>query len=140
MLEQMFMDTFKHLGKTALYSAEGSGFVEITVLIKEPEQAYELGDGKFVERIATFEIMAKDVLNPKVGDTLYVDGRRYKIYQDPLLSHEYHLIHRAMGWMLREVGKKDKDVFVRFLAEYKNHLPRITLSYAKELLRTTTAQ
>jgi hypothetical protein len=85
MLEKMFMDTFRHLGKTAVYSS-ASGFVEITVLIKEPEQAYEFGDGKFVERIATFEIMAKDVPNPKVGDTLYIGGRRYKVYQDPLLD------------------------------------------------------
>jgi hypothetical protein len=50
MLENMFMDTFKHLGKTAIYSSV-SGFVEITVLIKEPEQAHELGDGKLGTRL-----------------------------------------------------------------------------------------
>jgi hypothetical protein len=86
MLEQMFMDTFKHLGKPALYQPSGGAFIKLLVLIKEPEQDYELGDGKFVERIATFEIMAKDVPAPKVGDTLYIDGRRYKVYQDPLLD------------------------------------------------------
>jgi hypothetical protein len=86
MLELMFMDIFGHLGKPALYQAAGEAFVEVTVLIKEPEQAYELGDGQFVERVATFEVMAKDVPNPKVGDTLYIEGRLYKIYQDPLLD------------------------------------------------------
>jgi hypothetical protein len=86
MLEKMFMDTFAHLGKPALYQSDGSSFIEVMVLIKDPEQAYELGDSKFVERIATFEIMAKDVPNPKVGDILYIDGRKYKIYQDPLLD------------------------------------------------------
>jgi hypothetical protein len=86
MLEQMFMDTFEHLGKPALYQPSDGAFIEVLVLIKEPEQAYELGDGKFVERIATFEIMAKDVPNPEVGDTLHIDGRRYKVYQDPLLD------------------------------------------------------
>jgi hypothetical protein len=82
----MFSDVFEHLGMQALYQQEGFGFTECTVLIKEPEQAYELGDGKFVERIATFEIMARDVVNPKIGDTLYIDGRKYKVYQEPLLD------------------------------------------------------
>jgi hypothetical protein len=91
MLEQMFFDTFKNLGKPALYQAGDSALVEILALIKEPEQAYELGDGhfgagSFVERIATFEVMAKDIPNPKVGDTLYIEGRKYKIYQEPLLD------------------------------------------------------
>jgi 3-methyladenine DNA glycosylase AlkD len=50
------------------------------------------------------------------------------------LGHKHRLIHRAMGWMLREVGKKDKQTLVKFLEKYKDHLPRITLSYAKERL------
>jgi hypothetical protein len=86
MLEEMFIDTFEHLGKPALYQDSSSAFVEILVLIKDPEQAYEFGNGKLIERIATFEVMAKDVPNPKVGDTLYTEGRRYKIYQAPLLD------------------------------------------------------
>jgi hypothetical protein len=87
MLTKMFADIFERLGKSALYGAEYTGFVEILVLIKEPEQAYELGgEGKFVERIATFEIMAKNVPAPKVGDTLHVDGRKYEVFQDPLLD------------------------------------------------------
>jgi hypothetical protein len=86
MLAGMFMDVFKHLGKPALYQADGAAFAEILVLIKEPEQAYELGDGQFVERIATFEVMAKDVPSPKVGDFLYIEGRKYRVYQEPLLD------------------------------------------------------
>jgi 3-methyladenine DNA glycosylase AlkD len=53
------------------------------------------------------------------------------------LDHKHHLIHRAMGWMLREVGKKDEQVLVKFLEEHEGHLPRVTLSYARERLRTT---
>jgi 3-methyladenine DNA glycosylase AlkD len=52
------------------------------------------------------------------------------------LGHKHHLIHRAMGWMFREIGKKDKLVLMMFLDKYKDHLPRITLSYAKERLRS----
>lgn len=50
------------------------------------------------------------------------------------MNHKHHLIHKACGWMLREVGKKDKELLVEFLKKYKNNLPRITISYAKELL------
>jgi 3-methyladenine DNA glycosylase AlkD len=52
------------------------------------------------------------------------------------IGHEHHLIHRAMGWMLREVGKKNKSALIKFLKKYEEVLPRITLSYAKEKLRT----
>lgn len=86
MLDRMFDDVFEHLGIKALYKQEGLGFIECTVLIKEPEQAYEIGDGQFIERIATFEVIASDVANPKIGDFLYVNGSKYKVYQEPLLD------------------------------------------------------
>jgi hypothetical protein len=84
MLKQMFDDTFEHLGVKALYQQDG--FVKCTVLIKEPEQSYEIGDGQIIERIATFEIKSSDVANPKIGDFLYVNGNKYKVYQEPLLD------------------------------------------------------
>ncbi len=42
------------------------------------------------------------------------------------------LNHKACGWMLREVGKKDENVLKSFLQKYKNSLPRTTLRYAIE--------
>jgi hypothetical protein len=84
MLKQMFDDTFEHLGIKALYQQDG--FVECTVLIKEPEQSYEIGDGQIIERIATFELKSSDVSNPKIGDFLYANGNKYKVYQEPLLD------------------------------------------------------
>ncbi len=42
------------------------------------------------------------------------------------------LMHKACGWMLREVGKKDKAVLVEFLEAEKHALPRTTLRYAIE--------
>lgn len=83
-LYQMFDDVFENLGITALYQGEIP--VECLVLIKEPEQLYELGDGQFVERIASFEIKTKDVSNPKVGHILHIKGRKYKVHQEPLLD------------------------------------------------------
>ena len=83
----MFKDTFEHLGKKAVYQSQSVGFVDVLVLIKQPERVYELGDNsQFVERIAIFEILAECVPNPKVGDFLFLEGRKYKVYNEPLLN------------------------------------------------------
>ena len=49
-----------------------------------------------------------------------------------LLNHPNDLIHKAMGWMLREVYKRDKDVIFDFLKTHYAQLPRTTLRYAIE--------
>jgi len=51
-----------------------------------------------------------------------------------LLNDEHDLIHKASGWVLREVGKKDIDLLYSFLDEYSNEMPRTTLRYSIEKL------
>ena len=51
---------------------------------------------------------------------------------DKLLEHPHDLIQKAVGWLLREVGKKDKKVLVDFLAERHKRMPRTMLRYAIE--------
>lgn len=49
-----------------------------------------------------------------------------------LLDDKEDLIHKAVGWMLREVGKKDEKVLKNFLVNNIKKLPRTTLRYAIE--------
>jgi 3-methyladenine DNA glycosylase AlkD len=48
------------------------------------------------------------------------------------LNHKHDLIHKAVGWLLREMGKKDEAALCGFLDEYANKLPRTALRYAIE--------
>lgn len=49
-----------------------------------------------------------------------------------LLEDSHHLIHKAVGWMLREIGKRSIETEKKFLDENHKQMPSIMLSYATE--------
>jgi 3-methyladenine DNA glycosylase AlkD len=51
-----------------------------------------------------------------------------------LLSDKHDLIHKAVGWLLREAGKRSPQELLLFLRANYNELPRTTLRYAIERL------
>ena len=66
------------------------------------------------------------IKNEEFSDTIHIAKL--------LIKDQHDLIHKAIGWMLREVGKKDKNTLTTFLDKYATKLPRTSLRYSIERL------
>jgi 3-methyladenine DNA glycosylase AlkD len=75
-----------------------------------------------VSIILTFALVRAEDLEPTI------------IISETLLKDKEDLIHKAVGWMLRELGKKDVMLLRSFLANHSHQMPRTMLRYSIEKL------
>ena len=98
----------------------------VWLLDKDRGLLYDLArDGKTIweQRIGIVSTMTF-IRHGQLDDTFAI--------ADILLHHKHDLIHKAVGWLLREAGKKDKAALVAYLAPRYSTMPRTMLRYAIE--------
>jgi Predicted DNA alkylation repair enzyme len=94
---------------------------------KDRSLLYRLAESDLLweQRIAIVSTMAF-IRNNNFIDTLELSQK--------FLSHKHDLIHKACGWMLREVGKQEEKTLTVFLDEHSTKMPRTMLRYSIEKL------
>ena len=98
----------------------------VWLLDKDRQLLYDLArNGKTIweQRIGIVSTMTF-IRNGQLQDTFAI--------ADILLHHPHDLIHKAVGWLLREAGKRDKDALVKYLKSRYQTMPRTMLRYAIE--------
>ena len=116
----------------AFQSAGGNLYGAERIYLKQPFKT-EVEKPKVVNNIHTGYILKKRLwiirlilwIKKRIfGETLAIS--------DMLLRDEHDLIHKAVGWMLREVGKRNVEVLEIFLKDRYKTMPRTMLRYAIE--------
>ena len=122
---ESYLENTKFINNWDLVDVTCSNIVGAYLFDKDKKILYKLAKSKnlWEKRIAiisTFYFISKG----KISDTFKIS----KI----LITDKHDLIHKAVGWMLREAGKRDKAKLVKFLEGNRLKMPRTTLRYSIE--------
>jgi len=122
---QLYLSYTRYINNWDLVDSSASQIVGTYLIDKDRQPLYELaGSSSLWERrisiIATFSF----IRNHDFLDALNI--------ADILVNDEQDLIHKAVGWMLREVGNRDPEVEKEFLKSRYRDMPRTMLRYAIE--------
>ncbi len=120
-----YLKSLKYINNWDLVDLSADKIMGPYLINKEKYILYKLSNSQNIwERriaiIATFYF----IKNNEFDDTLKI--------AEILLSDKHDLIHKAVGWMLREIGKKNEDILKNFLNENYEKMPRTMLRYAIE--------
>jgi 3-methyladenine DNA glycosylase AlkD len=120
-----YLRNTKHINNWDLVDISAEHIVGAYLRDKTRNTLYRLVQSRLIwnrriAMLATFHFIKQNEYN----DTLKIARL--------LLSDKEDLIHKAVGWMLREVGKRDQKTEEEFLREHYKSMPRTMLRYAIE--------
>lgn len=122
---QFYLDHLKHVNNWNLVDSSAHLIIGAHILNDDKKLLLTLAKSKemWERRIAivsTWYFIRKNQLEST-----------FKIAQ-LLLKDDHDLIHKAVGWMLREAGKKDEIMLIEFLDQHATKMPRTMLRYSIE--------
>ena len=120
-----YLSNTKHINNWDLVDTSASYILGDYLASKDKSILYRLVKSKSIwERRIAIISTAYFIKQGNYKDTLRI--------AKTLLQDKHDLIHKAVGWMLREVGKKSLQTEIEFLNKYYRTMPRTTLRYAIE--------
>ena len=121
----IYLDNTKYINSWDLVDISAPNIVGTYLLDKDRKVLYKLAKSKnlWKKRIAILSTYPF-IRNNDFKDTLSIS--------EILLNDDHDLIHKAVGWMLREVGNRDREVEEKFLDKYALKMQRTILRYAIE--------
>jgi 3-methyladenine DNA glycosylase AlkD len=124
-LFSFYLKNAKRVNNWDLVDLSAPHIVGESLLPNDRKILYKLAksDNLWERRIAIISTFAF-IRNGEFRDTLAI--------AEILMNDPHDLIHKAVGWMLREVGKRDQSVLENFLKKHSKHMPRTMLRYAIE--------
>ncbi|MBR4156300.1 MAG: DNA alkylation repair protein [Bacteroidales bacterium] len=120
-----YMSQTKFINNWDLVDLSAPQIVGKYLLHKDRDILYELTESDLLwdNRIAIVSTLTF-IRNKDLDDT-------YKLSLK-MMHHKHDLMHKAIGWMLREAGKRDDKRLYNFVKENKNIMPRTMLRYSIE--------
>ncbi len=121
----LYLKNTKYINNWDLVDLSAPNIVGAYLLDKSRKPLYAFAKSKDLWKrriaiLATFQFIKQNDFDDSLGIA--------KI----LLSDDHDLLHKAVGWMLREVGKRSLPVEEKFLRQHYRKMPRTMLRYAIE--------
>lgn len=122
---EFYLSQTKYINNWDLVDLSAPQIVGKFLLNKERDIIYRLAESDLLwdNRIAIVSTLTF-IRNNDLDDT-------YKLSLK-MMNHKQDLMHKAIGWMLREAGKRDTKRLYDFVMEHKNIMPRTMLRYSIE--------
>jgi len=129
----LYLKHTRYINNWDLVDSSAPAIVGAWLMDRDRSVLYQLAQSPDLwERRIAILSTAWFIKNGRFGDTL-----RLAVV---LLDDPEDLIHKDFGWMLREVGKRDRRAEERFLQRYYKKMPRTILRYAIERFSTDRRQ